>query len=224
MRRTGLVLVLAMLWIGASAATLPAETWPGHRHSPGYYGWYGYNAAAIYNLAIAAGPRRCMAQSERLLGQQIAAQQAAATQNRIRDAVAADGWRRSQQIIEQQQSDRDWWLQVSQQQIAQRQALAAKAATPAAATDIIKWPSLLQGPQFAAEREQIEAPYRRGTQGLSTPAAKDYEGMIKAVERMKLILKGMSVSVTAQEYFDTEAFLARLAAEARGRLEKAAKK
>ena len=79
-------------------------------------------------------------------------------------------------------------------------------------------------PAIRSQRTQIEAPYRRGSKGLSIPMADDYRNMVKAAEQMKAILKGMTAELTAAEYFDGEDFLNRLAAEARGRMEQAAPK
>ena len=233
MRRSGLIVVLAIL-LGTSATAVSAQWWPGYHHYyPGYYDGYGYGFGIIYGLNGGWNGRRYVAQSERLLGQQIAAMQAAARQNGIRDAMSAEAQRRSDQIYGQQQADRDWWLQVQQQQIAERQQAAELAAmtagapsdsAPKAATDVVKWPPLLQAAPFAEPRALIEAPYRRNSKGLSTPTAADYKDMIKAVGRMKVILKGMTASLMAQEYFDCQAFLDRLAADASERLEKAAAK
>jgi hypothetical protein len=100
----------------------------------------------------------------------------------------------------------------------------ATPAVPPAATDIIKWSPVLQAPQFAVQRARIEAPYRRSSKGLSTPTAKDYQDMIAATGQMKLILKDLAGSISAQDYLNAEAFLDQLAAEAHGRLEKASPK
>jgi hypothetical protein len=91
---------------------------------------------------------------------------------------------------------------------------------PVAATDVIRWLPALQGPQFAGQRARIEAPYRRSAKGLSTPTAKDYQDMIDATGKMKAILKATAGYLTAQDYLDAEAFLDRLAAEARDKLDK----
>jgi hypothetical protein len=226
MRRIGLIVVLAAVGLGASASTLQAQWW-GHHHYyyPEYYGGWGYDVGLIYALG---GGRRYYAQSQRLINEQIAAQQTAAMQRSIRYAMSAETERRSEQIFARQQADRDWWLLVQQQQIAERQQAAAVAAMtadskpiPQAATDVINWPSRLQAEQFTEQRTQIEAPYRRSSKGLSTPTAADYKEIIKRVEQMKLILKEMTAKLMAQEYFDAQAFLDRLAGEARERAEKA---
>ena len=224
MRRTCLIVVLASMGTAFSAAPLAAQTWPGrHHYYPGYYNGYGYGFGMIYNLGGAGNTGRYIAASQRLASQQIAAQQAAAMQSSIRDAMTASALQRSTQIYDQQQTDRDWWLQIQQQQLAERQAqaqLAAASNSPDAATNVIQWPSLLRRPQFAEQRKQIETPYRRGSKGLSTPSAGDYDDMIEAARQMKLILKGMTVGVSAQDYLDAQAFLDQLAAEARSRVEK----
>jgi hypothetical protein len=224
MRRFGLFVVLAAAGFGASATTLQAQ-WPGRHHYnyPGYYGGWGYDYGLIYALG---GGRRYYAQSQRLINEQIAAQQTAAMQRSIRDAMSAEALRRSEQTFAQQQAERDWWLLAQQQQMAGRQQAAAVAAmtaesksvaAPKAPTDVINWPSLLQAPQFAEQRARIEAPYRRNPKGLSTPTAADYNDIIKSVEQIKLLLKEMTARLTAQEYFDTQAFLDRMAGEARQR-------
>jgi hypothetical protein len=229
MRRTSLIVVLAAA--GMWTTMLPAEVWLGHRHLGGFYDGYGYGYGVIYDLSSAWNAGRYIAQSERLMGQQIAAQQAAARQSDIRNEMSAAAWMRSEQISAQQQSDRDWWFQVQQQQMAaSRQAAQFAAMTsgiepaPKAATDVIKWPRLLQASQFADQRTQIEAPYRRNSKRLSTPMAKDYQNMIEAAQQMKLILKGMTANISAQDYLDTQVFLDKLAAEARTRIEKTSPK
>jgi hypothetical protein len=233
MRRIRLIVVLATVWLGTSATTLQAQWGAGyHHHYPGYYDGYGYGVALIYDLGGGWHGRHYAAQS-RLLGEQIAAQQSAAMQRSIRHAMSAEAERRSDQIYGQQQADRDWWLQVQQQQIADRQQVAQLAAmtagvraasAPKAATDVIKWPPLLHAPQFAEQRAQIETPYRRNSKGPITPTAADYQNMIQATERMRSIVKELTANLTAQEYLDSQAFLDRLAAEARNRLEKATPK
>jgi hypothetical protein len=162
-----------------------------------------------------------------LLGQQIAAQQMAAMQGGIRNSIELDAQRRAQYALDQQQADRDWWLQTQQQQVAQRQALTAQLAlmkasanADSAALDVIQWPSLLRDPQFADHRARIEAPYRRASKVLATPTANDYRQMIETAGQMKSALKGMAANVSAQDYLSAEAFLDRLAAEARGKLGK----
>jgi hypothetical protein len=233
MRRANLLIVLMAVWVGTSATTLQAQWGPGyHHHCPGYYDGYGYGVALLYDLGGGWHGRHYAAQS-RLLGEQIAAQQSAAMQRSIRHAMSAEAERRSDQIFGRQQADHDWWLQVQQQQIAERQLVAQLAAmtagvraasAPKAATDVIRWPPLLQAPQFAEQRAQIEAPYRRNSKSPIAPTAADYKNMIQAAERMRSIVKELTANLTAQEYLDSQAFLDRLAAEARGRLEKATPK
>jgi hypothetical protein len=223
MRRNFTLAILATV-VALSAATAEAV----YRRHVGYYGGYGYNSAiVIYDLNAAANAQRYAAQSERLLGQQIAAQQMGAMHSGIRNAIELDGQRRTQNVILQQQADRDWWLQTQQQQSNQRRALAAQLAlmkaaeADTAALDVIHWPAVLRQPQFAERRARIEAPYRRGAKTTSVPTTEDYRVMIEAVGQMKTILKGMADDISAREYLDAEAFLDRLAAEARGKLDKA---
>jgi hypothetical protein len=226
MRRFCTLAILTAI-VAMSAATAEAV----YRRHVGYYGVYGYDSAiVIYDLGAAANARSYAAQSERLLGQKIAAQQMAAMQSGIRNAIELDGQRRTQNVILQQQADRDLWLQTQQQQSAQRKALAAQLAlmkaaeADTAALDVIHWPAALRHPQFAEGRARIEAPYRRGSKAASTPTTEDYRVMIEAVGQMKTILKSTADDLSAREYLDAEAFLDRLAAEARSKLDKAAAK
>lgn len=230
MQRISLMIVLAAGWLGASATALPAQAWPGCRHCcPCCYG--GCGVTLVYDLSAAGIARRCMGQSQHMLGQQIAAAQAAALQNDIRSAMATDAQRRCDQIYSQQRADRDWWLEVQQQQIAERQQAAQWAAMtagfrpapPQVATDLIRWPMALQAPPFA-EQARIEAPYRRSPKGSSLPTATDYQSIVKAVEQMRSTLKEMTAKLTAEEYFTAREFLDRLSAQARQRLENATPK
>jgi hypothetical protein len=239
MRRASLIAVLVAGSIAMSATTAWAQL--GSRRSGGSYDTWGFNddafaAAAALNSANSTA--RTTAQSFQAWSQR--ASQGYGTQSGIRNTMDAAAQQRNQAIYSQQQANRDWWLQTQQQQMVQQQAAQRQfdtgryAAAPAgfeaasvtapsapkAAADIINWLPLLQAPQFAAERAKIEAPYRRSAQGLSSPTAEDYENMIKATEQMKLILRGMTATITAQQYLDAEAYLDKLASEARERLEK----
>ena len=238
MRRTCLIAVIAAIWIGMSAATVSAQMFPRSRYSRSSYDGYDDGAlAAAAALNSADNSARNNAQAYQAWSQQAASSQMSGMESGVRSEMDASSQQYTQSIYNRQQAGRDWWFQVDQQQVAQRQAQAARYAAmstgfesaeaanaPKAKTDIIKWPPLLQIPQFAAQRTQIEAPYRRGSKGLSTPTADDYRNMVKAAERMKAILKGMTAELTAEQYFDSEDFLNRLAAEARGRIEQAAPK
>jgi hypothetical protein len=238
MQRIFLIAVFAAASIGMSAATASAQMWPGSRRSYSSYDTWGYNddaVAAAYALNSSNNAARNTAQSYQAWSQRAAP--TSGMQSDIRNTMDASAQRRTQDIYSQQQAGRDWWFQVQQQQMAQQRAQAPQySAVPAgfeslpapvapkAATDIIKWLPLLQAPQFAAERARVEAPYRRSSKGLSRPTAEDYQDMIKAAEQMKRILKGMTANITAQEYLNAEAFLDKLAAEARDRLGQATPK
>jgi hypothetical protein len=278
MRRIGMIVLLAAVWLEMSATTGSAQMFPSRYRYHSSYDVDAYDAAVGLNaLNNANNAYRDRAQNYQAWRQQPSPQQTGA----IRGTMDADAQGRSQAIIGQQQANRDWWFQTQQQQAAQRQGEVAQqpyqslavppppramqpqdqvdqaalqrqyeaaqreryqtrrryelaqfapgfeSASPAAppvATDIIKWSPVLQAPQFAEQRARIEAPYRRGAKGLSTPTAKDYQDMIAATGQMKLILKNMATEISAQDYLNAAAFLDQLAAEARGRLEKASPK
>ena len=219
--------VLCVLFVPAAAS---GQFWPGYGYGGGGYGAWG---AAVAAQADAA--QRNLAQQQHLASERIAAQQSAAMQASIRNTLSTQADMRTQGILSQQQSNRDWWFQVQQQQMAQRRALSAGAApgadpmfvptapaspVPPVATDIIPWPPVLWDTRFAEHRAAVEAPYRRdaGTQKVRTAA--DYESIIEAAGQMKLLLEAMTAEMSAQDYLHAERFLDQLAAEARGRIEK----
>jgi hypothetical protein len=233
MKHVGLTIVLMATVLAILASPLQAERWGRHcyRYPGCYYGWdWGYDLGLLYLLNNDWNTQRRLAQERNLVGQQIAAQQTAALQRSIHDAAAADGQRRADQMFLQQQAGRDWWGQVQQQQIAARQqaamltAMAAPKPEPSAAakvaTDVVKWPPLLQGTQFAEQRTQIEAPYRRKAKSPIAPTAADYQKMLQGVEQMQSTVKTMAPGITAQQFFDARAFLDHLTADIRGRLDK----
>ena len=233
MRRTCLIAVIAAIWIGMSAATASAQMFPRSRYGRSSYDDYDSGAlAAAAALSSADSAARTNAQAY-----QAWSQRAAGMESGIQSTMNAGDQQYAQNLHNRQQAGRDWWFQVDQQQVAQRQAQASRygamsagfesaeaANSPKANTDIIQWLPLLQAPQFAAQRTQIEAPYRRSSKGLSIPTADDYRKMVKAAEQMKAILKGMTANITAEDYFGSERFLDQLTAEARERLEQAAPK
>ena len=162
MRQTLVTAVLIVFWVLALATTAVAQFWPGY----GYYG--GYGAWGAYSSAVENSTSRYIAQQDRLQGQKAAMQQNALMQSGIRNTLTTQAQTRTQDILGQQQSNKDWWFQVQQQQMAQRRAMPALAsgggapaagfesapsatARPEAATDIIKWPPVLCDPQFAQQ-------------------------------------------------------------------------
>jgi hypothetical protein len=252
MRRTCLVIVLAAMSIETSIATCSAQLWPGRHRNYGSYDGYDSDALwGAYALSSANSAARDTAQGFRAWSQQAGPPQTTTVQSNVRSAMADAADRRTQGLYDQQQANRDWWLQTQQRQVAQQQAVATeyelqRQRTAAASfeddepftpssegvpevvsranMDVIKWAPLLRATPFAQQRARIEAPYRRSTQGLSTPTAKDYKDMSAAVAEMKLILQGMAGNVSAQAYMNTEAFLKKLDAEIQDRLAKATPK
>lgn len=246
MRHTYVLGILAVIWLATPTTAVLAQAWPGygHRGSRGGYGGYGgygdYGDAGVmgaYTSAMSSAASRSAAQSDRLAGQNVAAQQRAMVQSGIRNTLGSQAEARTQNILGQQQSNRDWWFQVQQQQVAQRRSMPAfssvgtapasgfesaapAAATPQAATDIIKWLPLLCEPQFAQQRARVEAPYRRSSDGHGNPTVADYKEMIDAAEQMKTILTEMTAQISAQDYLIAEKYLDQLAAEAHERLGK----
>jgi hypothetical protein len=142
MRRTCIIVVLAA-WMALSATTASAQLFPGGSRRNSSYDIGAYDAAVGMNaLNSSNAAARGMAQTYQAWGQQATSSQMSATQSGIRDAMSADAQQRAQGIYGQQQTNRDWWFQTQEQQVAQRQAAASQpragAATyPSAATPYV---------------------------------------------------------------------------------------
>jgi hypothetical protein len=229
MHKTLSTVILAASWLLTVAATAEAQFWPRYGYDGGYGAWGAY-AAGRENATT-----RYIAQQDRMAGQLAANQQMASMQYNIRNTLSTQADMRAQSINNQQQSNRDWWFQVQQQQLAQRQAMprgsaateaAALAAAetiqtaPRAATDVIRWPPILGESRFAEQRAMVEAPYRRVPKGQAIPTVEDYQNMIKAADQMKILLGEITPEISAQVYLHAEKFLDQLTTEARGRIEK----
>lgn len=232
MRKTLVIAVLTVIWLSALSTMAHAQFWPGYGRTGGYGAWGAY--AAGREQAVTAS----IAGQRQLAGQKAAMQQSASMQRNIQNTLSSQAVMRTQNIVNQQQSNRDWWFGVQQQQLAQRQSMpaggstgmavaAARIATKgqepiasSAATDIIKWPSVLCEERFSQQRALVEAPYRREPKGKVIPTVADYENMIKAVKQMKILLGEVTSQISAQEYLHAEKFLDQLADEARQRIEK----
>lgn len=216
---------LTAFFLSFMTAAASAQFWTGYGGDGGYGGWGGAQVAQQADATM-----RNIAEREHTASQTMAAQQNAAMQGSIRNTLSTQAEMRTQGILNQQQSNRDWWFQVQQQQQAQRRAMAASgrplaaetfvptavpSRSPSVATDIIPWPPVLWDSRFAQQRTLIEAPYRRET----TRTVADYESMIEAAGQMKLVLGDMTSELSVQEYLHAEKFLDQLAAEARSRTE-----
>ena len=202
----------------------------GGGYGGGDYGAYPYSVPSGYS-----NTSRMVMQADRSSGQRAMAAQSAAMQQGIRSTLSSQADARTQAIYSQRQQGRDWWFQTQQQQMAQRQSMGSRpgmsaamanfepepaALSSRAATDVIKWPVVLQDERFAEQRAMIEAPYRRVPK--ANPTLTDYRDMVEGTEQMKAFLKQMLAEISAQEYLSAESFLNQLAGEARGRIEKAA--
>jgi hypothetical protein len=213
MRRLIVLAILLMVGVGCLAGSASAQFYPGYGY--GGSGWDG-SAALLGADSRQAQVIQSRAES-RLAGQQLAAQQNAVVQSGIRNTLSSQAQGRDAAIQAQQQANQDWWFQHQQQQMAQRPpadraasamppqdwgSLAPPSPPPPASMDLIKWPTLLQAPCFAADREKIEAPYRRTPpEGWDKISTDDYRQIAAAVEDMKALLQWRS-----SEGVDTSAF------------------
>jgi hypothetical protein len=220
----------------AAAGTAFGQIWPGY-YGNGYgYGYGGWGATSQYNTT------RNIEAADQLSGQVIAAQQSAAMQNNIRNTMMTQAQSQTQNILNQRQSNKDWWFQVQQQQAAQRRATPSRmpplaapatsfepapvAAAPSApvttaaaapADEVMQWPVALQDPRFAGLRAEIEAPYRRTPGKMSYPTREEYLAMLQPIEQMRALLGQMTGELTAREYLDAEKFLNLVAQQAQER-------
>jgi hypothetical protein len=252
MRNVCALAILAMFWLATSPETVSAQR-PGRsgRYYGGYggYGGYGDDAGVmgLYTSAMSQSSMRSAAQSDRLAGQNAAMQQRAAVQMGARNMLSSQADARTQNILSQQQSNRDWWFQTQQQQTAGRQpsdngspalvsagfgaepvtgGFVVPAPVPEVAMDIIAWPSVLQEDMFASRRALIEAPYRRSPPDLSAPTGNDYRDMVKTVDEMKAMLEwrlSVKSGLPTNSYEQAKAFLDNLGKEASERAISAAK-
>lgn len=229
MKRPGFVAGLVAAGLLGMPTVLSAQWWPGNPYA-GYGAWGGYPYGQY-------GTERTIAAQNRQLGQVAAMGQNAVVQSGIRNTLMSQAQTQTNSILNQQQANQDWWFQQQTQQMAQDRARAYSAPRPAAAgaafepgvravapppaaTDVIKWPPLLQERAFAYTRAQIEAPYRRSPPGLSTPTADDYRAMVKVVEQMKATLEWLTKEgVDLDDYNEADAFLNKLGQEASQRSE-----
>jgi hypothetical protein len=227
--------------LGLMALSGPAlgQMWRSHGRSSGYSGWGDPGGAdpgafgALGSLSATAqyNNLRTVQSNNQVAGMNIAAQQQAALQSSLRNTAVTQAQTRTQNILGQQQANQDWWFQVQQQQVAQRQAMAARmppslppatsfepgapaettaasaATTPAPADDVMQWPTALQDSRFAALRGEIEAPYRRTPGKISYPTPAEYLAMLGPIEKMRGLLGQMTADISARDYLDADKFL-----------------
>jgi hypothetical protein len=225
MKKSRWIIGFTAVWLVASASPAWAQFWPGNAF--GYGGFGGYPIGSFNTT-------RNIAQQNYENGQVAAFEQNATMQRNIQNTLSNQAVARTNEIENRRSSNRDWWFQVQEQQMAQQRARppvspmsgsvsvardpnAVASRDPAVSTDIIPWLPLLQDPQFAELRAKIEAPYRRTPPKLSAPTPSDYRDIDKAVEQMKAILSGLTASVSAQQYLQAQAFLDQMGKEARER-------
>jgi hypothetical protein len=239
MRKIYVLGILAVVWFVTSHTVVLAQR-RGYSGGYGGYGGYGDDAGvmALQSSAMNQASARSAAQSNRLMGQSAAMQQRAMVQSGARNTLSTQANARTQGIVSQQQSNRDWWFQVQQQQSAGRGAyehgspalvsagfsaepvtggFAVAGPVPEVAMDIIKWPSTLHEEMFASRRALIEAPYRRSPPALSAPTANDYRDMVKNVDEMKAMLEwrlSVMSGLNTNDYEQAKAFLDKLGKEA----------
>ena len=221
MKRPILVAALFAGSIFGLAGPVAAQFYPGY----GYGGWGGTDgsAALLGSDNRQATAMQLKAQS-RQAGQQAAMEQNNVVQSGIRNMLSSQAQSQTKAILSQRQANQDWWFQQQAQQLAQRRAMesqhgapaipvgfAPAGGPPAAAMDIIKWPTVLQESCFASERTQIEAPYRRTPPKLSLPTPADYRKMAGTVENMKAVLEWrLKEGIETADYNAAKTFLNRL--------------
>ena len=232
MRRPCLVMGVAATCVFAMAGPARAQLWPGYGY--GYGGWGGApGAAALMSSGYRDATQATLKAQSRQLGQMRTMEQNMVVQSGIRNTLSNQAASRTEAIAGQRQANQDWWFQnQSQQMAADRAAMRGRGGAPAvgfepgaaaaapveAATDVIKWPTLLQESAFAYQRAQIEAPYRRSPPGLSVPTPDDYRAMIKTVADMRAVLEWLTQQGDdTDDYDEAKAFLNKIDQAARER-------
>ncbi len=233
--------------LGLMAGTGPAfgQVWRSHGYPYGYGGWgdsSGWARLGSLSATSQYNTTRNIQAADKSAGQAIAAQQSAAMQSNIRNTMMTQAQSQTQNILSQQQANKNWWFQVEQQQAAQRRAtsvrmppmgapatsfepapaVAASSASAAdtsakPADDVMQWPTALQDPRFAGLRGEVEAPYRRTPGKISYPTREEYLAMLPPIEQIRSLLGQMTSELTAREYLDAEKFLNLIAQQAQER-------
>jgi hypothetical protein len=222
----GIRILLSALVAGGLAWFAPpvsAQFYPGYGG-----GWGGTNgSAALLGSDYRQATAMQLKAQNTLAGDQRTMAQNSMVQSGIRNTLSSQAQSRTDAILGQQQATQDWWFQHQAQQMNQQRStgfvaggssypsgLAPGGAPPPVATDIIKWPPLLQEQCFASERTKIEAPYRRTPPKLSLPLATDYATMTRAVDDMKAVLQWrLQEGVNSDDYNTARSFLEQLGQE-----------
>ena len=124
MRMSLVLSVCCAVGVIVSPGSAVGQMWRGNYGYP--YGYGGWGGAALLSSASQYNTTRNIQSANQLAGQNIAAQQSAAMQNNIRNTMLTQAQSQTQNILSQRQSNQDWWFQVQQQQVAQRQSASAR--------------------------------------------------------------------------------------------------
>jgi hypothetical protein len=232
MRRATLVRVVRLSSLVVAVALAGPAAFGQWLPNP-YYGWGGFGyGGSFVNTANTNFAQQRIADAEITGAARLARQQSAS------NMMMQQAQSRTAGILDQRQNYADWWHQTQQRQFEQRPApasfgppaavgpppVAAAQSTSGTApagksSEVIRWPTILKDPRFAAEREQIEAPFRRGLSGGPHPTAADYRALITTSEAMKVKLRAMAPELIASEYLAVDSFLDQMEGEARTRIE-----
>jgi hypothetical protein len=225
-----LIVVLVVGGMACLAEPGRAQFYPGG----GYYG-YGWggtpgSAALLGSDYQQAAAMQAKAQS-RLAGQQAAMQQNYVVQSGIRSTLSNEAQSRTDAILSKREATQDWWFQQKMQQAGKRAGssygpsaggghFGPAGPPPQAASDVIRWPTVLQERCFASERAAVEAPYRRTPPQLSNPTHADYVQMVRTVEDMKAVLEWrLKEGIPTEDYNAAREFLEKLGREVARRAE-----
>jgi hypothetical protein len=81
------------------------------------------------------------------------------------------------------------------------------------------WPTLLKQQRFEGDRADVEAPFRRAYADGKPLTIEDYQGIIKAVEKMKDTVKGMESQLVETESTAVQKYLDDLIADSQKRIQ-----
>lgn len=210
---SGAVLGAAILVLGV-VGTATAHGFGHHGGWAGGWGggwWSGYTFVP-YNEIVAQ-----QYQDNRWL-QAYGARQAWDAQQRTSDILVAQSLARNQTQAAQSYEPQLWWRDHVERQDALefRAAQLRAAANPAGdeSSPVIRWPSFLQQPQFAAARANLEAPFRRVQAGGRPVQPIEYRAMVDDIQRLKQQLEREGTNLEPHERAALQSFLDQMATEA----------
>jgi hypothetical protein len=231
----GGILVVMMCQVETALAQMaPRRTFTADRGGNRGGSYYSYDPIIYPDINRTNAAYQATANQSRALQAQSSMARTSAWQN-INNSLAQQADMRTQSMLAQRQSAKDWWYDIEARKLAESRAqpsyqpmslpysgpVEPAAAVPQKPTvqEIMIWPTLLKSPAFDVLRGKVENPFRRAYADKKPLTADDYRGILQAVDEMKAKLKGMSSQVIESEYEAVLGYLDELSTDAQKRLD-----